>query len=331
MPVTNLASAGYALWNYLEKNGYDAASIYKGAKLNCELMTKPGCRFPNKNLNQLWRDVSGIVNDPCFGIELPKFWHPSNLGFLGYAMLASHSLRTSLERFVRYHRVVSNFDFIRMDETNESLNIILLRRKEFGRTPAQVDALFALIMEVCRRNYIGDLAPVSVAFTHSKPDCAKSYFSFFQSPVIFNAKSDRLALPLDAIDKNLPGGHPQLAEFHDQLIIEYLHQMDEEDIVQKIKAEIIRQLPSGNVTRKTVAREIAMSTRSMQRSLQEEGTTFSTIQNETRLDLAKQYLTGGNVDMTELAFILGFSEVSAFSRAFRRWTGMSPSQFQKAA
>ena len=107
--------------------------------------------------------------------------------------------------------------------------------------------------------------------------------------------------------------------------------MDEEDIVQKIKAEIIRQLPSGNVTRKTVAREIAMSTRSMQRSLQEEGTTFSTIQNETRLDLAKQYLTGGNVDMTELAFILGFSEVSAFSRAFRRWTGMSPSQFQKAA
>ena len=109
-----------------------------------------------------------------------------------------------------------------------------------------------------------------------------------------------------AINKKLPSDNPQLAEFHDQLIIEYLAQLDEEDIIQKVKAEIIAQLPSGNVTQETVARKIYISTRNMQRRLQKEGTTFNTIQNETRLDLAMQYLTDKHDDMTEIAFLLGF-------------------------
>ena len=331
MPITNLASAGFPIWNYLEKHGHDAISIYREAKLNYEQVTNPGARFRMENINRLWRNVTEIVHDPCFGLELAQFWHPSNFGALGYAMLASPTLRTSLERLVRYHRVVSDYDFIRIDESKEGLDVTLLHNNEIDYIPARVDATLAMIMFICRRNYMGDLSPVSVNFIHSKPDCAARYFAYFQSPVFFNANSNRIIYPLDAVDKKLPSDNPQLAELHDQLIIEYLTQLDEEDLIQKIKAEIIAQLPSGNVTQETVARKVFMSTRNMQRQLQKEGTTFNTIQNEARLDLARQYLTDKHVDMTEIAFLLGFSEISAFSRAFKRWTGVSPSQFRSAA
>ena len=331
MPITNLASAAFPLWNYLEKHGHDAASIYREAKLNYEQVSNPGAPFRMENINRLWWNVTEIVHDPCFGLELAELWHPSNFGALGYAMLASSTLRTSLARLVRYHRIVSNFNFIRMDESKEGLAVTLLHNKEIDYIPARADATLAMIMNICRLNYTANLAPGSVTLTHSKPDCAARYFAYFQSPVFFNADWNRLTLPLDAVDKKLPNDNPQLAEFHDQLIIEYLDQLDEEDIIQKVKAEIIAQLPSGNVTQETVARKIYISTRNMQRRLQKEGTTFNTIQNETRLDLARQFLTDKHDDMTEIAFLLGFSEVSAFSRAFKRWTGVSPSQFRSAA
>ena len=75
MAITNLASAAFPLWNYLEKHGHDAASIFKEAKLNFELMSHPGARFRMKNINRLWRKVTAIVKDPCFGLEMAELWH----------------------------------------------------------------------------------------------------------------------------------------------------------------------------------------------------------------------------------------------------------------
>jgi AraC-like DNA-binding protein len=133
------------------------------------------------------------------------------------------------------------------------------------------------------------------------------------------------------VDKNLPGSHPQLAELNDQVMIEYLAKLDQDNIAHKLKAVIIDQLPCGNVTDENVARELYMSSRTLQRHLQREDTTYTTLLNEIRQDLAEQYLTEQDISLTEIAFLLGFSESSAFSRAFKRWIGVSPSEYRKAA
>jgi AraC-like DNA-binding protein len=114
-------------------------------------------------------------------------------------------------------------------------------------------------------------------------------------------------------------------------MIEYLAELDQDHITQKVKAIIIDHLPSGNVTDEGVARALHMSSRKLQRQLQSAGTTFNTLLNEIRQDLAKQYVRDQDISMTEIAFLLGFSESSAFSRAFKRWTGVSPSAYRKAA
>jgi AraC-like DNA-binding protein len=296
-----------------------------------ELMKRPGGRYRLDSIDNLWRKASKIIADPCFGLKAAELWHPSNFSALGYAMLASNTLRTAFERMDRYHRVLSDERPITLDETEEGLNLTLVFSHEKRDIPARNDAALAIIMSMCRLNYLEDLAPVSVTLTHPKPSCSARFYEYFRSPVVFEAPANSLTLPIEAVDKNLPGSNPQLAELNDQVMIEYLAQLGQDHITEKVKAVIIDQLPSGKVTDETVARTLYMSSRKLQRQLRSDDTTFTTLLTEIRQDLAQRYLREQDISLTEIAFLLGFSESSAFSRAFKRWMGVTPSEYRKAA
>jgi len=241
------------------------------------------------------------------------------------------SLRTALERVDRYHRFLSDERFIELIEIEEGLTYTLIFSHKKRDIPARNDAILAVTMSMCRMNYIEDLAPVSVTLTHPKPSCSSRFYEYFRSPVFFEAPANSLTLPIEAVDKNLPGSNPQLAQLNDQVMIKYLAQLDQDHITQKVKAVIIDLLPSGNVTDESVARELYMSSRKLQRQLRSNDTTFTTLLNEIRQDLAQRYLREQDISLTEIAFLLGFSESSAFSRAFKRWMGVSPSEYRTAA
>ena len=145
------------------------------------------------------------------------------------------------------------------------------------------------------------------------------------------AAANSLTLPLKSVDEFLPSSNPKLADLNDQVMIDYLAELDQDNLAQRVKAAILDQLPSGNVTDESVSRVLYMSARKLQRQLESAGTTFYTLLNETRKDLAKKFLSDQDTSITEIAYLLGFSESSAFSRAFKRWMGVSPSQYRKAA
>lgn len=331
MYATNNAILLIGVWNLLKFYGIDPEPLFRKMSMNPELMKRPGGRYRLDSIDNLWRKASELIDDPCFGLKAAELWHPSNFGALGYAMLASNTLRTALERVDRYHRFLSDELFIKLNETEAGLTYTLISSHEKRDIPARNDAILAVTMSMCRSNYIEDLAPVSVTLTHPKPSCSSRFYEYFRSPVVFEAPANSLTLPIEAVDKSLPGSNPQLAELNDQVMIEYLAQLDQDRITQKVKAVIIDQLPSGNVTDENVARALYMSSRKLQRQLQSAGTTFKTLLNEIRQDLAQKYLRDQDTSMTEIAFLLGFSESSAFSRAFKRWMGVSPSAYRKAA
>jgi AraC-like DNA-binding protein len=115
----------------------------------------------------------------------------------------------------------------------------------------------------------------------------------------------------------------------DQYIIRYLAELDKNNIVQRVKGAIIDMLPSGGVCDEKVAQQLNMSTRSLQRKLQDVSTTFSKLLDEVRQEIAEHYIHDPTVSLTEIAFILGYSEYSSFWRAYKRWTQTSPSAIRK--
>jgi AraC-like DNA-binding protein len=327
---SHLATATNILWKLIEANGHDPEALYRNIGINPELLNKPGARVPYTLVNRLWAKATEIIDDPCFGLKASKYWHPSYFHALGYAWLASHTLRDALNRFVRYLRIVSEKIFLKLEDDSDGFTLISSYEVLGMRVPAQIDMGMAMSIHICRLNFGEDLKPVAVNIMHDAPACAEEYFALFKAPVQFSANRDSMTFSLADVDKYLIGANPQLARLNDQVMIDYLAKFNKGDIIDRVTSVIIDMLPSGGVVDEKVAETLHMSVRSLQRRLKGVGTTFRTLLDTVRKDLASTYVHDPDIELAEVAFLLGFSDQSAFSRAFRRWTGNSPSEVRKS-
>ena len=285
-------------------------------------------RIKFSSVHKIWVKLSEINDDPCFGLKVLNFWHPSYMHALGYAWLASHTLREALNRFVRYSGIVSEAGGFLVEENSASFALIFESKYTKMRLPAAIDATMAIIVHMCRLNYGDELKPVSVNFVHSEPSCAEQFVEYFQSEIYFNASRDSISFSLPDVDKQLPGSNPHLAELNEKVITKYLSGLGKDNIIHRVKACIIDMIQSGNAAGNAVAKRLGLSERSLQRQLKKEGTTFLTLKDEIRKDLSLNYVRDVNIDISEIAFLLGYSDQSAFSRSFKRMTGKSPSEIR---
>ncbi len=318
------------LWKLLKANNVDPDKVFSRYNLKYHDLKNTQCRVPLKTVTQLWDDALAVIDNPCFGLDSCKYWHPGYMGALGYAWLSSSTLREGFERLSRYISLISNNSSISLSEDDQEFTINL-NYGQLGNNPARSDNALSILLHMCRINYQDELNPSQVSFAHKEPECSGNYFACFKSAVNFNAACNSLSFPLQFMDETLPGSNKQLAQLNDQVMVQYLSEIekyhcDETDnnLQEKIKIIIVKKLPSGLVTGQLVADELGMSYRSMQRRLAESGTTFRQLFEQCRHELAEQYVNNGDLNMTEITFMMGFSELSSFSRAYKRWTGHSP-------
>ena len=303
MHLTKLASGQLPLWNILEKYNQNPDDAFRKVQLDPALMHQTGARYPQRKLAALWEETCRRIKDPCFGLTVGELWHPSHFGALGFAVLASSSLRITLERFIRFHRVVSDIPYAELHENKEEgmLVFTLIDNPEEPFPSARYDVVLALIISMLRMNFQQGLAPISVTFTHSSQDCADKYEEFFHSPVTFDAPVCSFSLSLDVVDIVLPSSNEELAAFSDQVMTKYIATLEKNTLVSRVQTIIVEHLPSGNATVENTASELYLSTRNLQRLLQQEGTSFISLLNETRMKMAKQYVQNKTMALTEPA------------------------------
>ena len=303
--VTHLLSPVDILWNILIDYGHDAESVFQEVDIDREMILNSGARVPHAKVDRLCSKVDNLIEDPCWGLRGVKFWHPSHFNALGFAWLASSTLREAIKRTTRYAHIMGTDREHRVEDTSKGLTITLSYSLKL---PALMDLGMSIWLSACRLNYGPDLNPVEVNFIHSQLACAEEYDSYFKAPVNFNAEYDGFTLPADSVDKRLSIGNPHLATLNDQYITTYLAELDKNNVVQRAKGAIIEMLPSGGVCDEKVAQKLNMSTRSLQRKLKGAHTTFGKLLNEVRHEIAEHYLHDSNVSLEEIAFVLGYSE-----------------------
>ena len=328
MALTNHAATLNAFWKLIESYGKDPDPIFRKLYLDPKLAENPNARIPYAKVEALWEEIIAAIDDPYIGLKAAELWHPSFSGSLGYAWLASSSLRTAFERLVRYLRVVTEGMQCRIEEKGDEFSFIHSFHEDSLNIPQHADAILATMTVLCRINYGQSLNPIAVSFTHSAPEDTGEYFALFRCPLNFDAPENRIILSKEVVDKRLPSSNPMLAQLSDQIMIEYLAKLDDGNLIERVKAAIIDQLPSGQVTDSSVADALYMSRRTFHRKLQQENTTFRSVLNEVRQELANQYIQDSSLSLNEVSFLLGFAEISSFSRAFKRWTGSAPSAFR---
>lgn len=327
---TSLASSELMMWRTLEDYGLDPEAIFIEAGLDPDQLHESGSRYPARASYRLWKLARAATNDPCLGLKVASFWHPSAAHALGFAWLASDNLEQAFGRLLRYYRVLNDIERLSLDELGDSMRLTLHKLKPLLATDEMYDTLFATIILLSRFSSAKPFNPLRVSLRRAAPRRKRDFTEFFGAPVTFDADEDALYFSKALLREPLPTANVEMAHASDRIVTRYLARLDRSHMAMQVKAELIDLLPSGNVTQQDVAKALNVSLRTLQRRLADEGTSYTAVLDETRRELATQYIKRSHMPINQIGFLLGFSEPSNFSRAFRRWTGRAPGGYREA-
>jgi len=326
--ATTVASYTQAFASALEAAGIDPQEIFSEVGVGAQVTSDPLKRISNAEVSQLFQASVRATNNPCFGIEVGERMQPGNLHALGFAMLASVTLRDFYNRVCNYYRVVSrNADF--EQEEVDGASVLVARNLALSVCNETQDAWLTMMVRFLRFLYQQELNPLWIDLCRPAPDGGEQPFlDYFLCPVRFNCKELRIAIDSKIMDRELHGGSADLAQHHDQIVMQYLEKMERKDVVNRVRRLITDELASGMLSKQGVAEKMNMSARNLQLKLAEQNTTFQETLDGTRQNLAAGYIEQSHLAITEIAYLLGFSDASNFTRAFRRWHDLSPSDYR---
>jgi len=326
---TFLATTGRIFLRLLELHGIDAEQFVRGGGYAPDLFRDPEARLPAGAVDAAARAAAARIADPAFALRAAHCWHPSDLGALGYAWLASSTLRTALGRLERYGRILGERGRFRLVDAPRGLRVAFEHRRQDPLVAALgTDYALSLVMGMCRMNFGDALRPAEVSLGRARPRDTAPWERFFGCRVAFGAAQNAFLLLRRDADAPLPVANRQLAGTLDAMLAKQLAELDRGNVAARCKAALLDRLASGESPEQDIAKALHMSRRTLQRKLADADLTYQQLLDDTRRELALRYIDDPGRSFTEITFLLGFSGQSAFTRAFRRWTGGSPSAYR---
>jgi len=323
---STLASLLQGYFNYLESQGYDAAEFFRRAELDASRIYDADARFPVFNINRLWQIALQETGNPCLLYEVVHHFEPTMLHAMGHAWIVSRTLLEALQRFVRCHRMLSTNVDIKLERAQGSWQLV--GHLIYAADENVTDGVLALSLHMCRKSYGEDLVPLHVQLTRSKPEDCTPIDDFFRCEVDYKCTDNVIVFNSADLTRRLKGANVAVAVAMEDVITSYLARVDASDIVNQVRKFIATFLIHGEPTKQDIAEELHLTTRTLQRRLEDQGSSVKSIIDETRHQLALEFLDQDHHSIKEVAFNLGFSDPSNFSRAFKRWENLTPKQYR---
>jgi AraC-like DNA-binding protein len=235
-----------------------------------------------------------------------------------------------MARLARYTRVLSDFWRAEIRDEPTGVRFVLLSPVAQDIKPlSRQDAVLSGIVKLCRITYGDAFAPLEVAVERERPSGAPRFEEWFRAPIVWSAPQPSLLCRREDLTRPLVTTNPDMVLASEKLVTDYLARLDRDDVVARVKRELLGFFPAGVPAQSAVARTLGLSARTLHRRLADAGTSFVDLLDETRRELATGYIQRTDYAVGEVAYLLGFAETSSFNRAFRRWTGKSPSEFRR--
>lgn len=321
---------------FAEARGVDAARLTRDAGIDRRTLEDNNGRLAGSSLARLWELAAERTADPFFGLRLGSQATAGGLGLLGYTMLSSRSLGAALDRLVRYGHLYTfgmDFDVLR-SEVILRIECAVVRHVDnylFASPRHPLECMMAAIRAVSG-SLVGRPVPVrSVTLAHSDPGLGHDAYELFLGVrPAFETGVYGMELESRVADWPIATANDEMLASLDTKAEHLLAEVSSRRMVSDEVIRLVTSLLHGKPPRiDTVAARLALSPRTLQRALREEGTTYEELLDQTRRRLALRYLADSEAVIVDIAFLLGFSEPSAFHRAFKRWTGYTPRQFQQ--
>lgn len=327
--VTVSASSAKSLSSYLIKKGYPKLTLEDEAGLKFDDLDKPDFRISLSAFHTLWDIAERFTKDRAIGLHLGAKSNPDEMGVVGHIFFNNATLGQALQQFERLYKLVNagmHVEF-QVDDEFAHLKYICENPEDYSR--ANMDRTMAVSIARAR-SFIQSQPKIEyVGFAHPEPEYVEEYKRLFQCPVKFDQPHCSIVFKKQFLDFKLPDRNPYLHQVltgHVETLLNKIR--PKKSLSEQVKQIISRQLSKDAIDAEKIASKLCMSRHTLYRKLKSEGHSFQELVEAVRKEKAIRYIKEKRYSLSEIAFLLGFSELSAFSRAFKRWTGSSPAKYK---
>ena len=325
-------SAATGLLEAMAAAGANVDRVLRLLGLERKVLMNPHGFMPDANFAQLLEEAATATGDDCFGLHFGEHYQPKNIGALVYVVVNSPTIEMALENVARYLRVHNQAAEVSVvkEPTRVVLHHRLVGVPADGRRQHDEYSL-AVGLNTVRLMAGSTWGPMEVQFGHKAPQQISEHLRIFGAPVLFDCPANALVVDREFLERSVPAADNRLYPILRHYLDHVLEDMPAgDDLIASVQRAIAESMRHGDPGLTQVARALAVGPRSLQRQLREYGTDFKGLLDDTRRHFALRYLQDRRNTLTEVAYLLGYSEVSAFNRAFKRWTGSTPSAHRRA-
>lgn len=322
----------------LIEKGVPQKKIEDLSNLPCNQLMDVDSRIPLLTFQQLMKCGYELSEDETLALQVGATAQLNEMGILGYMLMHCKDLTEMMEIVVRYGQLLLNME-VQLNEKRDHFALEIFSTRpglhEIDNSPLiryRVESAMSWIVSILR-SFDKGLSPYELFFKHSRPGYQRFYREVFQSSLHFNQPTNKMLIHKKDLSTRYHSSNPYLLKLYRRHADQLLQQLQRSNSLEgQIERIISAHLDQHVVTLDMVAEQLNMNRWKLIRHLKERKTTFQKIHDSVRLKWAKSYLKDNAVQINSIHELLGYSEPSAFTRAFKRWTGLSPRAFrQKAA
>jgi len=324
-----LSAAATGLSDFIHLKGADVDKIFGVSGINPELLLSPTLSLQLTSYCEVLEQSAKFTHCTNFGLHYGQQFHPKSLGLIGYIALCSATLEDALKNLTSYFYLHQKDTLCRLVDLKDSYRLdyqvqhgaILSRRQD-------AELSLGMFMNVVREVLGSHYAPREIHFEHPRPEFWQEHSRLFNAPTFFDQPFNSIIIAKSDLKITMPQSDPILL----MVMLETLKLLNvssqSQCLVDQVRSHIQLNLSSGEPNLETIANDLNLSSCILSRRLKLDGITFTQLIDQTRYELACNYIKQKNLAISEIAFLLGYSEVSAFSRAFKRWFGCTPRQLR---
>lgn len=324
------------LADYCAAQGLSAEQLFTDCEIDRAVLDDPEQRVDYTDFLLLCQAAANALDEPALGLHLGQQMKPEYLGPYGFALMSSDTPREMMAKATRYSVLAIDAGFNEFVELGDEC--IRYWRHAFSESVSGshfLDELVTASWLVMAREIGGqqDFKPNWVSFCSAKPADPTPYDNLFGCPVTFEAAEYAVAFDKEVLDIPIRHGHPelraQLDALCEQLLTQLLNEQDPEWL-RECRRLIIESLEVEPPELGGIAKNLGIASGTLRLRLAKCGRTFRGLVDEIRQEMALSYLQNPDLGLVDIAYLLGFSEQSAFQRAFKRWTGHSPGEYRQS-
>ena len=307
-------------------------TILEDANLSEETLSSSGSRVSVETTMAVWKSIVRQTNSEDIGLVSGSKIRLQLAGVLGYVMMNSPSLLVALEKLCLYQQLVASIIFCEIIQKGNLTRIEYTMQEEWKDSYRYtIDFTLSALIFMIKNCSVFPVSPIKVGFHFPKPANYNTYLELFElTEIEFGCSNSYITYSSSDLEEKVSGSDSTMFKHFESILYIVKKEHDSFNQYTRLVVKSIEKNLAAKTPRiEDIAQELALSVRALQINLKNEGTTFQSILNNIRKELSIAQLRNNELNITDVAFLTGHSDISVFSRNFKKWTGLTPSEYRK--